>query len=354
MLDDSEPLLCSPEHLVKRIGMTLTDWVYVKDLEQGDVILGQKGGRVVTEVAAQNMCERLCDIQVADTHDYYADGVLSHNSHFLVMLGANALRAKKNVLHYTFELSEINTGTRYDSNLCGIDANDVFTHKDDVLKYYAENRSSLGRLKIKHYPTSTASVITLRGHIDKLMLGGFRPDIILIDYADIMRSTRQFDSLRHELKLIYEELRALSSEMMVPIWTASQSNKEGVNSDVIDETNMSEGFGKAFVADVIVTISRKPVEKSSGRGRLFLAKNRAGKDGLLYPIAINTARSTFEITGDQLTMDAAQRKEENETKAALRKKWEELQKDKDIKLVSPNSAAVTEVREDLADAKKVQ
>ena len=37
---------------------------------------------------------------------------------------------------------------------------------------------------------------------------GFRPDVILIDYADIMRSTRQFDSLRHELKLVYPQADA--------------------------------------------------------------------------------------------------------------------------------------------------
>ena len=56
-------------------------------------------------------------------------------SHFLTMLGANGLRNKKNVLHYTFELSEVISGIRYDSNLCDISSTDVpFSKKENSRK----------------------------------------------------------------------------------------------------------------------------------------------------------------------------------------------------------------------------
>ena len=71
---------------------------------------------------------------------------------------------------------------------------------------------------IKEYPTGTASVTTIRNHIEKLALRNFKPSLILIDYADIMRSTRQYDSLRHELKLIYDE-------MDVDIWEVIDAAK---------------------------------------------------------------------------------------------------------------------------------
>jgi replicative DNA helicase len=238
------------------------------------------------------------------------------------MIGANALRDGKNVLHYTFELSETAVGIRYDSNLCDIDSNEVMDHKEDVKKYYEENR--LGRLFIKEYPTNTASVYTLKSHIERLSLKGFVPDMILIDYADIMRSTRQFDSLRHELKLVYEELRGMAMELGVPIWTASQSNKEGANAEVIDMTNMSEAYGKAMICDLIVSVSRRPHEKASGWGRLYIAKNRAGRDGLVYPLKMNTARSQFEITGESDSPDVVQASDEDLQKQALKAKWKEL------------------------------
>ncbi|NBO99475.1 MAG: hypothetical protein EBU90_05010 [Proteobacteria bacterium] len=250
----------------------------------------------------------------------------SGKSHFLTMIGANALRNGKNVLHYTFELSETAVGIRYDSNLCDVDSNEVMDRKDEVKSFYESNKN-LGRLFIKEYPTNTASIFTIRSHVERLDLKGFKPDIIIIDYADIMRSTRQFDSLRHELKLVYEELRGLAMEYGIPIWTASQSNKEGANAEVIDMTNMSEAYGKAMICDFIISVSRRSHEKANGWGRLYVAKNRAGRDGLIFPAKINTARSQFEIVGAADVPDAATVSDDEAQKRALRAKWQELKKE---------------------------
>lgn len=248
-------------------------------------------------------------------------------SHFLVHLGAQALKMKKNVLHYTFELSETAVGTRYDSYLTNIPSNEVIDHKDEVKRCY-ENME-LGRLIIKEYPTSTASVITVRSHLEKLLMKSFVPHIILIDYADIMRSTRQYDSLRHELKLIYEELRTLAQDLNVPVWSASQSNREGSNSDIVGLDNMSEAYAKAMVADLVVSISRKPAEKASGVARLFVAKNRAGRDGLLFNIRMDTSRSQFNVLtpGEEVTLEQAMEDDQSLLKSALKQKWKELKEE---------------------------
>ncbi len=245
-------------------------------------------------------------------------------SHFLVHVGAEALRVGKNVVHYTFELSEKAVGLRYDSNLCNMPSNDVIDRKDEVLKIYES--MDLGRLIIKEYPTGSASVITIRNHIEKLMLKSFVPSLIIIDYADIMRSTRKYDSLRHELKLIYEELRNLSMDLNVPIWTASQANREAASSSVVGLENMSEAYGKAMVADVVVSLSRKPMEKSSGLGRLFIAKNRAGRDGILFPMKLDTSRSKVEIIedADELTLSEVVKSDNEGMKSLLRTKWKEI------------------------------
>ena len=321
--DDSLPFLtCAPEHLVlKKTSQTTFEWTAVNDLTQNDVIVVNGCSSRVVTIEQLSIEERLCDLQVGIAHSYFTNGVLSHNSHFLTMIGANALRENKNVLHYTFELSETAVGIRYDSNLCDIDSSEIMERKEDVKKFYDETR--LGRLFIKEYPTNTASVHTLRAHIERLSLKGFKPDMVVIDYADIMRSSRQFDSLRHELKLVYEELRGLAMELQVPIWTASQSNKEGASSDVVDVTNMSEAYGKAMICDFIASISRRPHEKATGWGRLYVAKNRAGRDGIIFPIRIDTARSKFEIVGEADVPQNGPSEEEAQRKS-LREKWKEL------------------------------
>jgi len=244
-------------------------------------------------------------------------------SHWLVAMGAHALKLGKNVVHYTFELTETSVGLRYDSNLCGISSSDVPDRKDEVLKTY--ETMELGRLIIKEYPTGAATVQTLRSHIEKLSLKGFIPSLIIIDYADIMRSSRTFDSLRHELKLVYEELRNLAMELNLPIWTASQSNREGSNADVVGLENMSEAYGKAMVADVVMSLSRKPSEKADGSGRLFVAKNRAGKDGVLFPIHIDTSQSRIKVLDENsLTLSESMTQDGSDAKKLLRKKWQEV------------------------------
>ena len=260
-------------------------------------------------------------------------GVIAANtgvgkSHFLVAMGCAAMKAGKNVIHYTFELSEHDTGKRYDSNLCNIPSNEIIERKKEVIDKY--NSMELGKLIIKEYPTGSASVMTLRNHIEKLTLKGFKPSLVTVDYADVMKSSKSYDSLRHELKLIYTELRNLAVELNIPIWTASQANKDSSKSDVVGLENLGESYGKAQVADVVLSISRKPMEKSTGSGRIFVAKNRAGRDGLLFPINIDTAKSKFEILDDnELTLNEAVSQDNNAMKNKLREKWKEVNKKDD-------------------------
>jgi len=227
-------------------------------------------------------------------------------------------------VHYTFELTETAVGIRYDSNLCNIPSSNVYENKEKILKTYSEN--DFGRLIIKQYPTGAASIVTIRNHLEKLSMKDFKPSLIVIDYADIMRSTRTYDSLRHELKLVYEELRNLAMEMNIPIWTASQANRDSAKSEVVGLENMSEAYGKAMVADVVVSLSRKPMEKSTGAGRLFVAKNRAGRDGLMFPIRIDTARSKIEVLEDvgEMSITDAIEASNAGTKNMLKSKWKEI------------------------------
>ena len=244
-------------------------------------------------------------------------------SHMLVQLGAHALRLGKNVIHYTFELTETAVGIRYDSNLTNIASNEIQDSKQEVIEKYKE--MELGKLIIKEYPTGAATVGTIRSHIEKLSLRGFVPHVLLIDYADIMRSTREYDALRLELKLIYEELRNLAMERGIPIWTASQANRDSSNSDVVGLENMSESYGKAMVADVVLSLSRKPTEKATGSGRLFVAKNRAGRDGILFPVHIDTARSKIKVLDENsLTLQEAISQDDNDRKKLMRDKWNQV------------------------------
>jgi len=118
----------------------------------------------------------------------------------------------------------------------------------------------------------------------------------------------------------------MAMEMKIPIWTASQANKEASDKDVVGLDNMSEAYGKAMVADVVVSLSRKQLEKSTGAGRLFVAKNRAGKDGILFPVRIDCAKSKISVLDDAGEMSAIDFIESRKTgsKDMLKSKWKEI------------------------------
>lgn len=213
----------------------------------------------------------------------------------LAHLGAHAVKAGKNVVHYTLELSEAVTGQRYDSCLSSVPLSTLFARKEEVLESISDLK---GSLIIKEYPTKTASCNTLKSHIEKLKKRNQKIDMIIVDYADLLRSTTNFREKRDELGSIYEDLRAIAQENKCPLWTASQTNRTGLNAEVVTMESISEAFNKCFVADFICSISRTIKDKNANTARLFIAKNRIGPDGLVFPMFIDTSTVQLKVLAE--------------------------------------------------------
>lgn len=256
-------------------------------------------------------------------------------SQVLVHFGASAIKLGKNVVHYTFELNERMIGIRYDSHMLDIPSLQCYDEREKIKQFYKEKEGVYGKLIVKYFPTGQASTNTLRIHLEKLQTKGFIPDLVIVDYSGIMRSSDRNELLRLELKKVCEELRSLAEDMAVPLWTAVQSNKEGSNSDIVDLTNMAESYAQAHVADFVLGLSRQSAQKASGFGNIFVAKNRAGMDGIKYHIHLDTSRSKLKVLTDD---EAANFKtdEQRDFRMGVLKRFEQLQSNK--------SPTVTEVQ----------
>ena len=210
----------------------------------------------------------------------------------LVHLAAEALKQGKTVVYYTLELKDTVVGGRFDSCLSGVPLNELRDRKDEVM---AHIETVDGTLIIKEYPTKSASVQNIKNHIEKLKKRGIEPDIIMCDYADLLRPVRHSNEKRHELEETYEGLRALAQIYEIPVWTASQTNRSGLNAEVITMEAISEAFNKCFVADFIFSLSRTVTDKQSNKGRIFIAKNRNGQDGLVFPCFVDWSDVTIKV-----------------------------------------------------------
>jgi replicative DNA helicase len=210
----------------------------------------------------------------------------------LVHLGTEALREGKTVVHYTLELQDMVIANRYDSCLTGYPLSDIINFKEEI---YEEVKELDGSLIIKEYPTKSASTNTIRAHLSRLVKRGIKPGMVIVDYGDLLKPVTARKEKRNELESIYEELRALSTEFSCPIWTASQTNRSGLSAEVITMEQISEAFNKCFVADFIFSVSRTIEDKQKNLGKIFIAKNRNGPDGMVFPIHMDTSNVNIKI-----------------------------------------------------------
>ena len=212
----------------------------------------------------------------------------------LINIGVNAMKKGKIVAHYTLELNEGYVGQRYDAVLSGVAVGNLKFNMEDVTK--AVNSVS-GDLVVKHYPTKTASVTSLKAHMDKMILQGKKPDVVIVDYADLLRGPQK-EKRHEELEEIIEDLRGMAGEYEVPVYTASQINRSGAEDDIITGTKIAGSFSKMMTADFVVSLSRKIEDKLAGTGRWHVIKNRFGPDGMTFPSKANFSTGQIHIYND--------------------------------------------------------
>ena len=204
---------------------------------------------------------------------------------FLQTVGADAIKKGMKVVHYTLELNQAYVGLRYDTIISGINTQQLKYYKEDVQSKLFDIK---GNLMIKYYPTRTASVQTISSHLKQLELIEFKPDVIVVDYADILKPISNYREKRLNLGETYEHLRGMAGEFDVPVWTASQANRSSLEEEVIGADKVSEDYSKVMTADFVMSISRKVEDKVANLARVHIIKNRFGVDGVTYPTDMNT------------------------------------------------------------------
>lgn len=82
-----------------------------------------------------------------------------------------------------------------------------------------------GRLFTRNFPRGSLSVDTIRSILDSLSIRGIEIDVVVIDYADILRpSKNKYSDNRHAITEIWGDLRTLSSSYEVALITATQTD----------------------------------------------------------------------------------------------------------------------------------
>ena len=218
----------------------------------------------------------------------------------LVALGGFAVKMGFNVIHYTLELSESYTGRRYDAFFTGIEVDKLQEHQKEV----EELTSNLpGELIIREYPMGKTTIHTIESHIQKVTDLGIKPDLILIDYIDLLSTKKKTADRKGEIDDIYTSTKGLARELNIPIWSVSQVNRAGAKDDIIEGDKAAGSYDKMMITDLSLSLSRKKEDKVNGTGRLHIMKNRYGIDGLTFGVKVNTSNGHISI-GDHYDEEA--------------------------------------------------
>jgi replicative DNA helicase len=217
-------------------------------------------------------------------------------------IASSFLLQNKNVLYITLEMAEEEIAKRIDANILNIPINQF----EDLPKNIFEKKvnkileRTKGRLIVKQYPTASAHAGHFKALINELQLKkSFRPDVIFIDYLNICASSRfktnsNVNSYSY-VKSITEEVRGMVVELDVPLFTSTQTTRGGFSSSDIEMTDISESFGTAATADLLLAIISTEELDNMNQVMIKQLKNRYSDKSINKRFVVGIDRSKMRL-----------------------------------------------------------
>lgn len=192
-------------------------------------------------------------------------------------ISTNMLLANKNVLLISLEMSEFMYSKRISTQLTQIPHGDLKTYSGELKEQVLHLKRRLeGNLVIKEYPPKSVTVRQIDAYITKLKHKGFSPDIVVIDYVNLIHPLAKNLNSYESVKEICEHLRALAFKYCIPFVSATQLNRGAFNTASPGMEGISESIGLAATCDVICSLWQEEEDRELGVINIGFQKNRFG------------------------------------------------------------------------------
>lgn len=197
----------------------------------------------------------------------------------LLNMGVSNVLSGRRVLHVTLENSIKVTSARYDARLLGKPSTKFSKLPNKLRNKLTELfQDSKARLDLVYAPNNSMTLAQLEGLIE----GGGEPyDLVLVDYAALLRPPEKRDDPYYTLQDIHAGLRRVAGATRTRIWTAHQANRSGTQERLLRMEHLAGCFEIAAINDVVVSINwdeTRPCEAT-----MFVMKNRLGKSDFEIP-----------------------------------------------------------------------
>lgn len=197
---------------------------------------------------------------------------------FLGNIATNILSQDKTVVLISMEMSEQVYAKRISAQLSQISMNDLSSEisllKNKLNSYKVKHKNS--KLVIKEFAPKTATVLHIKTYIQKLISTGVKPDVIVLDYLNLIAPSDKGLSSYEAVKEITEMVRALSYQFECPVISATQANRSAYNEINPGLETTSESMGLSHTADAQFSIWTEKEDVELGIIHLGITKNRFG------------------------------------------------------------------------------
>lgn len=228
-----------------------------------------------------------------DAVDYYTNGGFLKNGRMLALIMAQAglgksvflsnmavnfLKQNLSVVVISLEMSQDVYATRFDAHISGKNINKLRENEESAVarikKFYSEHPES--NLVIKEFPPRSINSHDIDTYLENLKNAGTKIDVLIVDYLNLVLPNRRTDSMFKDGMAVSEELRGLSYKYEIPVFSATQANSEGMNTEDIDMQNVSESRGICHTADFLCALFQTDDNRANGIISMKLLKNRLG------------------------------------------------------------------------------
>ena len=230
----------------------------------------------------------------------FCGGSGSGKSLWMQNLALNWVEAGYNVLYVTLELSQDLTDFRIDHMVSGMTRSEIYRDSMRAAALItAAGRATKGTLTTKKFTEAGTTCNDLRAYLKEFQIQrGHAPDMILVDYLDLMYpNSAKVDpsNLFVKDKFVSEELRSIAGDYNIPLVTASQLNRQSVESSEFDHSHIAGGISKINTADNVFAILYTTSMREKGEYELqFLKTRSAAAVGHKIKMAIDAG--TLRIT----------------------------------------------------------
>ena len=146
-------------------------------------------------------------------------------------------------------------------------------YSQGLLDMYGDN------FRVIAYPANTANCLDIKRDIEELeYTEGFIPDVVIVDYSDILKPEHPTLTGRERVNETWLMLKNISQTKHCLVVTGTQSSRKSIYKFQVTQDDTSEDIRKLAHTDVMVTLNQTPEEEEMGIMRLGTAVHRHKKN----------------------------------------------------------------------------